>query len=357
MDESTAQTILKKATDKKAGLMDGQSAPPPRRYMPSMPSQTKPVNPMMPRSLGRGIGAAATLGAGGLLVNGIRNFLNNSGASKAPGVINDALTGKQGNDDEILAAAQQAVNNQVQQQAVSNIGRTALGGLGVGAAAAGVGGLLQLLRKPLRYNNAPNFVSIPYPVQKKKPVSPPVKMADVGSFLSGGEASNVHGIPWYYPGLMAGGAGGALLGHSMVKTFLQSRKKKEQERELAGAQGEFQKAMLGQYDAPLKVALDKLFDQLEADGKIATLADMGGQALGAYGAMGLLTGAAGASVGYNIAKKYRRRKVLDEAMKARMRQRFAASPPELVAVPTPVTHVPQMGMGEEQKLLTQPETM
>lgn len=360
MDESTAATILQKATEKRAGLMDGKpGAPPPRRYLPSMPSTTRPTAPnaMLPRSLGRGIGAAATLGVGGLIAHRILGFLNRSGASGAPGAINNALTGKQGNEDAILSAAQQAVNDQVKQQALSNIGRTAMGGLGVGAAAAGVGGLLQLLSKPLKYRNTPNFVSIPYPVRKKEETTPPVKMAGVGDFLAGNVASTVHGVPWYYPGLVAGGAGGALLGHGLVKKFLRHRKEKEQERELAGAQDEFQKAMLGQYSSPLKVALDKLYDRLEKEDKIATLADMGGQALGAYGAMGLLTGAAGASVGYNIAKKYRRRKVLDEAMKARMRQRFMASPPELIAVPTPVSKIPQMDKAEKQRLLTQPEIM
>lgn len=357
MDEATAQTILKKAQEKRAGMFDGKpSAPPPRRYMPSMPSTVKPAvrgnHPMMQRSLQRGLIGLGTLGAGGLIANGIYNFMNNSGASKAPGAVSNALSGKQGSD-EILQAAQRAVNSQVKQQGMSDIGRFALGGLGVGAAAGGIGGLLQLLRKPLAYGNSPNFVSIPYPV-KKKEENPPVKLA---GFLAGDSASTVHGLPWYYPGMVAGGLGGGMLGHGVVKKFLQSRKKKEQERELETAQQGFQKAMLQQYDAPLKVALDKLYDKLEAEGKIATLADTLGQGAGLYGAAGLLTGGAGAAVGYGLAKKYRRRKVLDEAMKARMRQRFQSSPPELVAVPTPVEHVPQMGLNASKKLLTQPETM
>jgi hypothetical protein len=359
MDEAAAQKILKMA-----GLMDGKpTAPRPRQYTAPKPAAAprRPVSPgggMMQRSLGRGLAGAATLGVGGFIASKIKGMMDGTGATKAPGVINNALAGKQGSDDALLQAATQAVNSQVKQQALSNIMRATAGGLGLGAAAAGVGGLLQLRNKPLKYQNQSNFVSIPYPVQRKKQEEPPTKMAGgMSSFLAGDQAATPAGVPWHYPGLMAGGVGGALAGYSGVKSFLLSRKRKEQERELANAESAFQKSMLEQYDAPLKVALDALYDKLVATNKLASLADALGQGVGLYGSLGLLTGAAGASVGYGLASRNRRRKVLNDAMRARMRQRFAQSPPEIVAVPTPVERIPQLSAAKERQFINSPETV
>lgn len=364
MEERTAQAILKKASLFGNQPQNPNALPPlpPRRAipaapppvaprMPAVPSMMQRSRPMFARGLQRGAIGGAVLGGGYLLANKIKQFLDGTGASGAPGAVNKALTGKQGDDSSqaIIDAARQSVNAQVKQHALANITHAGLGGLGLGAAAAGLGGLMALARKPLRYQQSSNFVAIPYPVKKKEP---PLKTA---GFLAGDAASTVHSVPWHYPGVVAAGLGGAWAGHSAVKAFLNNRKKNEQKRELADAENQFQQAMLEQYDQPLKVALDNAFDAFNASGKIATLADSLGTGAGLYGTYGLLAGMGGASVGYGLAKKYQRRRVLDQAMKERMKTRFRQQPPEIVAIPTPVERIPQMSASTEKKLVTQPE--
>lgn len=76
--------------------------------------------------------------------------------------------------------------------------------------------------------------------------------------------------------------------------------------------------------------------------KQASIADLAGQLAGGYGVYAGLTGLGAGALVYSGAKKRQRRAVLEKAMKRRERRRFNTAPSEIVAIPEPVTHQPDV---------------
>lgn len=249
----------------------------------------------------------------------------------------------------VIDAARAAVSDHLRSQALSNLSRTLLVGLGAGAALRGVKGLANLSGPKLTANTmSPAFVQVPYPEKDEK-------QASLGNFLSGDSASSVWGIPWFMPAVTAAGLGGTLGGYSLMNRLINKRRETDRKSEQSDAVQEFEQAMLDQQAAPnsIKAALDQTLANLKAS---ADWGELAGRATGGAGVLGLALAGAGAYAGYSIGKSRQKRRILESALKQRLRSRFQASPPEMIAVPVPVSTKPKppTNVLDAKKLIAQP---
>lgn len=263
---------------------------------------------------------------------------------------------------------------QLKADAMRDVRNVALATLGAGAAGRGVVGLLNVLRgRPKKTRSGPTVLPLPYPAETPPAMMPPIPEEEkVGGFLAGDAAATKSGIPWYMPAMMLGGLGGLGLGWKGVDAIINRRRKADRESELNTVRQEFHDALLGQYDAPIKVpsmnvkkagddtmqkvgeALDRLYDQvsntfaalheprapLSALGGMKRAVDWANLAGGATGAYGTYAGLASLMTGalvYDKMKKRSRRAVLEKALQRRQRRQFMQSPTEIYAVPEPVS--------------------
>ena len=158
---------------------------------------------------------------------------------------------------------------------------------------------------------------------------------------------------WTLPGLVAAGGGGIYGGYKTMDFLMQNKRKADLEAEIAAARDRYHRALIDQYN-PANVpsaeqvpTLDKRSELLRDLGKAVdtiqeAAADFGKQAdwkdntIGLLATIGgLLAGGAGMA-SYNWAKSRSTQKLLEDAIKARERERYARRPPEIYAVPQPV---------------------
>lgn len=332
-----------------------------------------------------------------------------------------------------VEAVHSTVNQNLQQDALADLKKILLLGVGTGAAARGLAGVAGLFARPAKTRSGPNTMMLPYPVtvaddperQKRVPALPKFAgldlgrlgraggrlgkavLADIvaalqsareaartaapdavkttfntaavtggvglgaglahaltgektGSFLGGDAAVSKGGIPWYWPATMLGGLGALYGGWKGVDAVLDARRKKERTRELTDAQSAFHDALIGQFDAPvkLKTAAASLAADLDAAHaglfKVATLGDLAGQATGMYGTYAGLTALAAGIMAYQKARKRQRRSVLEAALNERERRNYLTAPPELAAVPEPVKQLPKPSFKEQMALVADP---
>lgn len=262
-------------------------------------------------------------------------------------------------------ALQEVAEGQMKQDAMGDIGNIGLAGLGVGAGAAGVAGLARLFKKKKNRTTNP-VLPLPFPVEPSQmPERFISKKADITTRAA---------LPWYGPAMMASGMGGMALGWGGIDSVLKAKAKKDREAELEAARSEFHDAMLSQYDKPLKAPaktagddelgreLDRLFDltQQALEKKAMNMADAGGMALGGYGMYAGLTGLLTGSVVYNQMKKRSRAAILEKAMQKRERRKFMQSPPEIYAVPEPMSsplNGPGLSKADARLLKTSPDDL
>jgi hypothetical protein len=235
-------------------------------------------------------------------------------------------------------------------------------GATAGGTAAGVGGF-HLLRwltakkppvNPIDYT--PTEVDLRIPTKRKRP-APPLLMApkmaaegDLAERLSrwynqpSAEPGKVDfwpafsrtvnfSQPWRNIALTgAAGIGGGILGYQGAKAFVDSRKKKERQSDLADAQREYEDALFSQYDkSKLKVAsakpsaLDALYEHAQ---KRAFLSDY-------YMPYAAGTGGLAAIIAY-LNHRQDTQKLLEGALKRRAAARAAEQPPEISLKTSPV---------------------
>ena len=186
--------------------------------------------------------------------------------------------------------------------------------------------------------------------------------------------------PEALPGMMIAGLGGGYGGWKVMDQLLDRRRVSESEDELETAKREYQEALSSHVSLPAQKAaaeksaatllgeeLDALFvkvkstipmekfaDPDDGDGNIfgATGRALGwltsapgkfydwvrkdttrDSALGLYGAYSVPTLLAGYMAGKGLSDKFSRKRILDKALKERSKQRAAARPPSLYAVP------------------------
>lgn len=169
--------------------------------------------------------------------------------------------------------------------------------------------------------------------------------------------TSVWSYPWAIPSaglsLFLGGLGGA----SLTNWLARSRRKKDVESELGESKEEYEKTLLQQYDPrrihqlstpfrPKMAAestpdgpLDKLH-QLYREKRAGTweewIRSLTGTGMGAYGLAALAAGIPAGVIGYQLAAKSDSRKVMEDALKQRLRLRAAVSPLEMGFETAPV---------------------
>jgi len=287
-------------------------------------------------------------------------------------------------DHPFAQAIQDAAQNQLRSDAWKDVRHMGLASLGVGAGAAGLIGLAKSLRRNLKPRRTAEEVMpmpVPVAVPRKRRAAPHLSVDGEEPKLAADKAAEVtakFGLPWYGPAMLFTGMGGLALGWKGVDSLLKRRAARERDKELESARQEFHNALLSQYDKPISrsaaaglgplpkaaadtalgLELDRLYDGLQKAAalleKRATLADIGGGALGAYGMYGGLSGLITGAIVYDQMKKRSQAAILAKAIKKRDRRRFAMQPTEIYAQPEAATPAGLKslgaGLGAEEKL-------
>lgn len=254
-----------------------------------------------------------------------------------------------------------ALNASLQSDARRNVLNMLVAGLGLGAAARGGAGLMNLARRnkprpsPVNTFHIPSFQNEDEEQLKTAEGGSWIPKFDWKGWAKGDQARSLTEIPWFPPAALTAGLGGAYGGWKALDHVMDSRREDEQDQELEKAKIQFQQALQGSNrgkyasDNELGLELDSLFD----DVKTATDAVQpggfdktaegipGGRVLGSmaglYGLYALLSGGAMGRAAYTRAKKKTGPEVLDEAVKRRQRMRAAARPSAAYATPAPLS--------------------
>jgi hypothetical protein len=258
----------------------------------------------------------------------------------------------------------------------------ALSGLGVGAAAAGVKNLWNMLTRTTRPLHAkfPGAVvtDIPVPADtmpardKDAALNPLVQALSNMSF---GKVVDKANFPWYTPGSLAMEGLGAVAGWKGVDGLADMQRHSQQDHELQKAKQDFEQAMLSSnpQSPQFKVAeasagsqlgllLDRIWEKAAAsqpdaipekvaaswwEGLKDTLGPYADTAAGTYGYYALPAAVMGAYGGYSLAEKGSRRAVLQKALDRRLRASYQAQPSAIYAVPRPVPSAPEEPMATQ----------
>lgn len=249
-------------------------------------------------------------------------------------------------NDNFYNAVQVAAAQQLQNQALRNALSLGAVGLGAGAAGRGLQGLMQLVNrnvtKPKKLTPAAVPVDIPMQEEEVEP-----KMAGMSDFLQGNYAQSVGGVPWAIPASVGAGLAGGYAGWNAMDYLLDKRRKGDLDAELEQAKQEYESALMANShgkmaaDGTLAADLDRLYDAVSekkaeaASEKTATsMADWAGFGLGNYGLYAGASGAAGAMLAYNWAKKRQRRALIEKALKERRKRRFSSQPAAMYVRPS-----------------------
>ena len=258
-----------------------------------------------------------------------------------------------------IEAARQIQSNTLRSDALKDIASAGMVGLGVGAGARGLSGLLGLLSRNTKHDRLmarPAVVSIPIP----QPPGDKTKSAGLRDFLAGNYALGKGAIPWYLPAVAAAPVAGVAAGWEGVGKLLNAPREAEEDAELESARREFQDALVGQHQPAgarlehrkqaaadsLGANLDRIFDGLQKRGvdlgnlvgRLAKLTtEPAGYAAGMYGLYAVPAAVGTGLMAYSQTAKRQRDALLEKAMQKRQRRRFMQSPPEIYARTTPVS--------------------
>jgi hypothetical protein len=251
----------------------------------------------------------------------------------------------------------------IQQLAAERLRNVLLAGLGVGAAARGGVGLLNMMRRHHTPQSTADPAMLPAPIplrrrEEEEEKIGSIKEADFKTWLSelmsGGKATDVSGVPWFMPAAVLGGAGAAYGGYQGMDYLLDRQRKTQQEDELEEARRQFHEALMGggekisgDGETTLGQELDALYDDFEKLANArhtpmekAALENTLGQMLGLYGLYGGTSALLAGLWAYDKARKSSRRAMMEKAKKQRERDRLRARPPQIYAFPEPQTAEP-----------------
>lgn len=247
--------------------------------------------------------------------------------------------------DQRQGLVDSAANSKILNDAVM----MAFGGLGIGAGARGVMGLMQLAQRARpRRDTRIHQTEIPLPF----PARPMVEEKVANLLTAPAESTYWH----QNPALILGGVGGLALGWKGLDHLLDRQRKGIADAEEQKAKQEFEQALLNSYpqslktvapiskaaadDATLGQLLDLAFDRWQAkqanDVSLLNPGNLAGRLGNVYGGYATLAALTGGALSYDFFRKRQRRAILDKALAERNRRQFAARPPEILAVPTPV---------------------
>ena len=175
-----------------------------------------------------------------------------------------------------------------------------------------------------------------------------------GSLFRGDFAEKFRQIPWYYPATVLAALGGGYAGYKGLDNYLDVKRKQELKDEVEDTKRQYEDALLAQYD-PSRITTVKDASEKSAATKVGEELDelcqmiknsnffvdmMGeraaGTTSGAALALAALLALGGGYSGYNWSKDRTKTKLMEEAFKQRARQRAAARPAEVMAIPVRV---------------------
>jgi len=246
-------------------------------------------------------------------------------------------------------AQAQSVGGPANPEALKLLALLGLGGLGIGAGARSIRGLLDIAKKPTELETT---LGGPSPVVVSLKKRRRLKAAGFKEFFlgqqTGGEGSFFPGYaakPYMLPAGGALGLGGIYGGYKLINSMLRRNEEQERKRRVTEAKKLYQKALLSEFEQAGMTAkgasartfeedLDLLASRIVESGHIknAQLKDWLGTGLGAYllGA-GTLAGLGGLTT-YMATKSQDPAEKVRKALKARQRQRWASRPPEIYFV-------------------------
>ena len=223
-----------------------------------------------------------------------------------------------------------AAADSLRREAYATAAKLGLLGVGAGVAVRSSQGLLGLAdKKKKKVIDAHAPVPVEVPVRLKASttnadmVVPDLWPRSAISF-DGRGATRPSDIAWYYPLLAASALGGAYAGHKGTDMLLDRRRAKSVDSDLERAKKKYEQSLQASARTKLSSAMEKL-------------AISAGEALGLYLAAAGGLGAGAASYGYSNAQSRSKRKVMEDAAKARKMQLRGARPPVMYAVPKPIT--------------------
>jgi len=190
-----------------------------------------------------------------------------------------------------------------------------LGSLGLGAAARGVKGLVNVVRRnvsePTEVPEESNVVDMPVPFRNKG--------AEYWKDLfSGAKAETVKDLPLDLPVKILGSIGAGTAGYKGVDYIMDRLRRSDQASELEDAKKDYEKALgLGvktAEDGTLASDLDRLADRFEKSGVSV------GQILGLYLTVAGGLGAGGLYAGYTSGNANSKRKLLQDATDQKLRE-------------------------------------
>lgn len=214
----------------------------------------------------------------------------------------------------------------LQREAIKRLQHIALTGLALGGTARGVYGLAGLMERN----------------KQKEPREPVVNIPALPQFKSAAGPTVVGAFPWYYPGSIIAGVGGAGLGWKAIDELLHNRRKNVVNDEIEAAQREYEDALSAELVKSgadsLNTVLDEIFDHVQECKKAefespAWLTNLLGQTAGVgLGAM-TVTGIPAFLLAYNQAKKQTANNALAKAQRRREQKMLSTRPSTLYAHP------------------------
>ena len=231
-----------------------------------------------------------------------------------------------------LEAARAAL---IRRGAYERAARLGLLSLGLSAAFRGASGLANSVVRNFRPARRPSLLSpvtIEVPVHGEEEEEEKKASDDIASFFAGGKNTRPEGW-WASLPLTVGAVGTGLIGGwTLADKLLDRRRKQQLKAELAKAKEEYEAALRG--ESKLGRQLDALYDTLEK--RAVSAVDYGGRALGVLAALGLLSGATGAYVGYRTTRKRSPYGIKEKAKKRLRLERLRRRPSPIYAQPIPV---------------------
>lgn len=160
-----------------------------------------------------------------------------------------------------------------------------------------------------------SFESLAKDINKTLSISAPNGPRDgMVGFAMGDQAATANDIPWRIPVTLGALTAGGLGGWHLMDTALDATRRAEKESEVAEAERRYMEALQGASKrAGAEDPLDKLYNQLEKQGGLGTLA-------GLYLATALGTGALSGYTTYNYTRENSKDKLLEKARKLRQAQ-------------------------------------
>jgi hypothetical protein len=266
-----------------------------------------------------------------------------------PGTEPAATPGSEKSANDLGTALSDHASQIVKGEALSDLAKLTLFGLGAGVAGRGTMGLMRLMHRNVSEPTTapPRYMTVPVPFPAKDEEK-------AANFLAGDQASTPEGVPWHMPAMFTGTLLGGIAGWKGLDSILDARRKTELDAEEAEAKSRFEAALLSQYDRPRRSSsppikraaeeameklgqdLDALFDLFEKLAFLGISPDTLGSLAGGYGTYAVPASLLAGYATYEAARKTQRRAVLDKAIKERRRRQRSSSPTELVAMPMPV---------------------